>query len=254
MVISNVHSHSKMDIYILLGQSNMAGRGKLADLPQWFPRNRGRLFAFNNTLNSWVQAAEPLQDPDDPVYAVKADRGGGIGPGLSFADAMAGFCFKDIGVILCARGGTAIAAWQRNTKPTSLYGALMSRVYIASNTGSIRGIIIYHGESDTKNSQMAFLWKEHFVDLVRCLRYDLGNESLPVVFAQLATVSDSRRARKEHGYAAWDLLKSIQAEIKECNVAMVQTDDLSLTDGLHLDTKSQIILGQRFAQKMLTLI
>jgi len=237
----------------------MAGRGNLADLPLGFPNNKGRLFVYNNALSGWEHAAEPLQDPDDPVFAVNADRrvqyrGGGVGPGLSFADSMADSSNTDIGIVLCAKGGTAIAEWQRNLNQTSLYGALMNRVCKVLTTGCIRGVIIYHGESDTKNTRMALMWRELFVDLVMGLRKDLGNMNLPVVFAQLAVVSDSRRDRREHGYVAWDLLKSIQAEIREKNVAMVKTDDLNLIDGLHLDTKSQIILAQRFAEKMLKMI
>lgn len=80
--------------------------------------------------------------------------------------------------------------------------------------------------------------------MVEDLRGDLGDDDLPVVFAQLATVQPPLAER----YPAWDDLKALQARIEARNVAMVKTEDLALSSPIHLSAASQVELGRRFAQ------
>jgi hypothetical protein len=245
-----------MDVFIALGQSNMAGRGSISELPFMFPKNSQKLFRFNPFKEDWESAREPMQFPDDPVYAVKADRKkGGVGPTLSFADAMAEKFFKEVGIILCARGGTGIESWLKAEGCFSLYRSLLHRVLCSRyKGGEIKGIIAYLGESDTKNSELASLWSDRFLSLIANLRHDLGSHDLPVVFAQLARIDEKRKHRKEHGYRGWDSLKEHQASLSGPNIKMVKTEDLKLIDGLHLCTRSQLVLGQRFADAMYSII
>src|SRR5690348_16838983 len=65
------------EIYLLMGQSNMAGRGKVEAEDQ---PNDPRLLVFDRD-GKWATAAEPLHW-DKPKIA-------GVGPGLAFAKAMA---------------------------------------------------------------------------------------------------------------------------------------------------------------------
>ncbi|WP_215238997.1 sialate O-acetylesterase [Dyadobacter helix] len=91
----------KADLYLLIGQSNMAGRGVISqDSPNISPNIR-----MLNNSNAWVIAQDPLH-ADFPKAA-------GVGPGLAFAREMErqnpG---KQIGLIPCAVGGTSIDEWQ----------------------------------------------------------------------------------------------------------------------------------------------
>lgn len=245
-----------MDVFIALGQSNMAGRGSVSELPSWFPRNSQKLFRFNPFREDWESATEPMQLADDPIYAVNADRKkGGVGPSLSFADAMAEKLAQDVGIILCARGGTGIDAWSKTEDPILLYNSLLHRaLHSIYRGGEIKGLIAYLGESDTKSHELARLWPDRFIELIKNLRHDLFGFDLPVVFAQLACVDYKRKQKRQHGYMGWDTLKEYQALLSAPNIKMVKTDDLELMDGLHLCTRSQLVLGQRFADTMYSMI
>ncbi len=236
------------EFFLLIGQSNMAGRGEMDNLADEFLQPQGILQFLNN---QWQPVREPMQPADDPIFSVNADKVGGIGPGVTFAKEMQSKINKDIGLLLCAKGGNGIEAWEIKG---DLYQETVKRTHQAQGVSRLRGILIHVGEGDTHSFEAADNWLERFYLLVNSLRSEFGMD-LPVVFAQIATVSESRRARKAHGFVAWDYLKNVQASVCMVNVAMVKTEDLPLKqDGIHLSTAAQMILGERFARSMLRLM
>lgn len=236
------------DFFLLIGQSNIAGRGEIADASAELEQMQG-ISQFLN--NQWQSARLCMQPADDPIFSVKADKVGGIGPGITFAQTMRLQLGGDIGLLLCAKGGNGIEAWGIEA---DLYQETVKRTHLAQKTRELKGILIYIGEGDTRSVEAADRWLDSFHLLVDRLRVEFG-ENLPVVFAQIATVSENRRAMKTHGFVAWDYLKTVQASVRMANVAMVKTDDLPLKDdGLHLNTMAQVELGKRFASSMLELL
>ena len=92
---------SVLHLYLLAGQSNMAGRGEVGEIDRTpFPN----VFALNSAME-WVPATEPLHfDKPDIV---------GVGPGFAFGRAMAAADPSvRIGLIPGAVGGSAIRAWR----------------------------------------------------------------------------------------------------------------------------------------------
>src|SRR5690349_3741379 len=89
-------------LYLLIGQSNMAGRGKV-EKEDKTPHPRVLML---NKDDQWVPAIDPLHF--DKAIA-------GVGPGLAFGKAMAE-ADKDvtIGLIPCAAGGSPIAVWKKD--------------------------------------------------------------------------------------------------------------------------------------------
>ena len=239
-------SHVPLPFFLLLGQSNMAGRGDLADIPPSVDADSEDVLQFRG--GRWALARDPLQDPHDPVFAVKADGVGGVGPGIAFARAMRNVNHAPIGLLLCAKGGDGIGAWSCDGL---LYREMIGRLRAAAVQGKLAGALIHVGEGDTRSEEAAMAWKDAFMELVTNLRKDTGEPSLPVVYAQVASITAARRARRHHGFAGWDVLKQVQASVEMTNVAMVTTDDLPLkADGLHLSTAGQMTLGGRFAEAM----
>ena len=223
----------------------MVGRGEYSEIPQALIDTNGLEMFYQG---SWQDYQEPLQDPNDKIYAVNADRLGGVGPALSFGRTMLEFGIQPVGLLLCAKGGTGIQAWSRDGL---LYRTMLERVKLATSDHNLAGVLIYLGEGDTKTIETASNWLSAFKSLIYSIRKDTNKPNLPIVFAQLATISDQRRAQREHGFSAWDYLKEIQYNLRADNVAMIKTDDLSLKkDGLHLDMKSNVIVGKRFAEAM----
>ena len=91
-------------LYLLIGQSNMAGRGPVdAESKVAHPR-----VLMLNKNREWVSATDPLHF--DKAVA-------GVGPGLAFGKQMAEANPRvRIGLIPCAVGGTPISAWRRARK------------------------------------------------------------------------------------------------------------------------------------------
>ena len=121
--VANPFPRAQLDLFLLVGQSNMSGRGDLNDLAHRGSRCVERIWRWRSACG-WEPAFDPMQEPNDPIFAVNADRRGGVGPGLWFADHLvARETSLQVGLVLCARGGTSIEQWRRKESPRSLYGA-----------------------------------------------------------------------------------------------------------------------------------
>lgn len=240
---------SRLRFFLLVGQSNMSGRGDIADLDLADADNHETV-QFRD--GGWTEARDPLHDPDDPVYAVKADRAGGVGPGLPFARSMRDALGAPVGLLLCAKGGGGIRSWSRDGR---LYHAMLSRLDAAMKQGCLIGALVHVGEGDTGSDESAEGWLPRFESLVEGIRRDSGCPTLPVVFAQIGSITPQRRLRRQHGYRAWEHLRRVQQGVDLENVMMVPSADLPLKpDGLHLATSGQIVLGQRIAAAMQRLL
>ena len=120
------HLQERLDLYLLIGQSNMAGRGKLTK------DNRvssERVLKLENN-GRWVEAREPLHL--DKMSA-------GAGPGASFARAMADADPSvTVGLIPCAFGGTSLGEWMPGRY---LYNQAVLRAREAMKRGELKGIL-----------------------------------------------------------------------------------------------------------------
>ena len=90
-------------LYLLMGQSNMAGRGTVRDED----RSTDRRILVLNKDHTWMPAAEPLHF-DKPNIV-------GVGPGLAFARDMKASAAEEvvIGLVPCAVGGSLLKRWQK---------------------------------------------------------------------------------------------------------------------------------------------
>jgi len=98
-------------LFLLVGQSNMAGRGTVTEADK-IPHARVLML---NKAGEWVPAVDPLHF-DKPAAV-------GVGLGRSFADAVAAATpGATIGLIPCAVGGSPIDAWQPGYNNSLLHG------------------------------------------------------------------------------------------------------------------------------------
>lgn len=241
-------ARSQIPFFLLIGQSNMAGRGNLTELPESLRASDDRVLVFRD---SWITAAEPIHDPDDPVFSVKADRGGGVGPGMSFARHLLG-PFARVGLVMCARGGTGIEGWSPDVGAGLLDEALRRKNEAVAAEGRFVGIVAAIGEGDTSSEEAAAAWQYRFPALISELR---ESTDYPVVYSQIGTISEKRRTQREHAYRGWERLQEVQERTHIGNSAMIKTADLPLNpDGLHLSTDGQIRAGKQFAEAALKLL
>lgn len=228
---------SNFHLYILMGQSNMAGRGEITE--EYKNKNHPAVFMLNKN-NEWVPAHHPLHF-DKPVA--------GVGPGLSFAIKMAtqnpGI---KIGLIPCAVGGTSINSWKPggydSATKTHPYDDAEIRIKSAMKSGVIKGMLWHQGESDSK-PEAANKYLPKLQTLIAQIRAMCNNKKLPVVAGELG------RYKEQYQNINLQLtrLPSIVAF-----TAVASSEGLTdKGDSTHFNSASAETLGERFAEKMILL-
>lgn len=230
--------NAEFDIYVLIGQSNMAGRAQITtDVTDTL--NNVYLF----TDSTWQKAANPLN-----LYS-NIRKGTGmqkLGPGYTFARKLFQSRGSEIGLVVNARGGTSIEQWQKGytgDNDYDLYENTLDRIKKAGNDGTIKGILWHQGES---NQSRASTYMESLINLVQDYRNDLGTPELYFVAGQ---IGPWRRS----SVGINNVIKQIPEQIS--NASYVASDGLTPLNAdssdPHFDSRSQQILGERYAQEVL---
>ena len=226
----NEDSNKAMELYLLIGQSNMAGRGAVDAESEKTSAN----ILMLDRANNWVIAKDPLHF--DKPYA-------GVGPGLSFAQAMLeGQKNIKIGLIPCAWGGSPIKVWSPGAKyfENFPYDEAIARAKIAMQNGELKGILWHQGESDN-DAEKSKIYFEKLKELIANLRRDLNAPHLPFVAGEIG------RFNKE------DYINTIVNKLPEQveHTAVVSSEGLvDKGDHLHFDSASARELGKRYAKAM----
>ncbi len=234
---------ANFDVFLLVGQSNMAGRGKVTQADQE-PVDGVLMF---NADQQWVPAVDPLHF-DKPKIA-----GVGLGRtfGIEIAKASPG---KTIGLIPCAVGGTGIDVWipgardaATNTHP---WDDAMVRAKAALKDGSLRGILWHQGESDS-NAEKAATYEAKLHDLIARFRDELDAPVVPFIVGQLGVFEGKPWDDAKHvvDKAHQELPSKVKA------TAFVSAD--ALVDGgdkTHFDAESMREFGRRYAAAYQNLI
>jgi|GEM_PF-622980 len=239
-----------MDIYLLMGQSNMSGRGHLEDLPDAAKTASGIWLYGNDGV--WRQATEPLDNATGQIDPVSGDGDkAGVGPGLSFARTLPTPENSAIALVPCAKGGSSLSQWTPNPDRTRLYGSCMARAREASAKGRIAGVLWYQGETDAEKPEATALWPERMVTLVAQVRHDLGDTCLPWVIVGLSDQPDPQKWPRPT--VGWAEVQAAQKALPAKIVRLGYVSAASLAhngDDIHLNTASQLILGPQLAKEM----
>lgn len=228
-------------VFIMAGQSNMAGRGFVE--PQDTISNR-KILTIDKSMN-WIYAKEPLNFYE-PSMA-------GLDCGMSFAGKLLDSVPEGIkvAVIPCAVGGSSIEQWLYNEthRGVKLLENFEEKVKFAEKYGRIKGILWHQGESNAK-SELIPKYAQRLDSLIVSFRGIVKNDSLPVILGELGSY-----AEPEEKQVRWDSINSItHAVAKNKNVSVVVTNDLKdKGDKVHFGTESQRELGERYAKKYLEL-
>jgi hypothetical protein len=226
----------KFDLFLLAGQSNMAGRGALdADSAKAHPR------VLKWTAdNQWAPATEPL-------HWDKAGAGSGLAK--SFAEIVAE---KNpsitVGLIPTACGGSPISTWtpgayheQTKSHP---YDDCMARAKAAMPSGKLKAILWHQGESDC-NPKSSAVYEEKLRELIARFRKDLGMPDLPVFLGQLGRFPEKpwNESMTAVDQAQQNVAKTVP------HVYFISSESLlSKGDNLHFSTEAVREFGKRYAE------
>lgn len=219
---ATLRADQPLDLFLLIGQSNMAGRG-VPEAEDQTPHPRVWTLT---SANEWAPARDPLHF-DKPKVA-------GVGPGLSFGKALADRnADVHIGLIPCAVGGTSIDQWKKGGQ---IYQATMKRASIAMVHGRLKAILWHQGEAEDDAALIA-AYPAKLAQLIADLRQDLGAPELPVIVAELG-------AFRSNAVPFNKMIAQVPRDISK--TACVTAADLAGHAG-HFVAASQRQLGRRYA-------
>lgn len=228
----------ELEIYLLLGQSNMAGRGPLSEV--YTAMEQPNVLVWDRE-GKWAIARHPLHY-DKPKVA-------GVGPGLSFGFAMARSKPNvRIGLVPCAVGGTNIDVWKpgamdkaTNTHP---FDDAEMRIREAMKYGVVKGMIWHQGEANS-GAQNMIGYLDKLNELITRIRKMVGNEKLPVVVGELGRYKTNYQQFNKMLAGAPQMIPNLALATSE---SLVDKGDLT-----HFDSPSATVYGERYADKMLWL-
>lgn len=156
-----------MHSFLLIGQSNMAGRGYFHEAKEI---DSSRIFTLRN--GRWHPMFRPI-NPDRSFSGVNLAE--------SFAEQYAKANDVDVGLICCADGGTSLDQWQPGGV---LFDHAVLQAQLAQRTSTIVGILWHQGEADCAE-ELYSTYQTRFETMLTALRKALNLPDVPVLLGGL---------------------------------------------------------------------
>jgi hypothetical protein len=224
------------NLILLIGQSNMAGRGPIHEVPAI---THPHIDMFRN--DQWQRAEEPLHTDKSTA---------GIGLAMSFAvDYLKAFPEAQVGLIPSAVGGTPLSRWMPGN---DLYENAVSMAKRALESGSLKGILWHQGENDSQDLQNTNTYGQRFATMISALRTELNAENVPFIAGELGEFLASHATCIY--YTKINEAQKQQTQILP-HCAFASAKDLTdHGDGVHFDSASLREFGRRYAAEYFRVI
>jgi len=224
-----------MHSFLLIGQSNMAGRGYKDDVE---PIVNERIRLLRNGL--WRGSYVPY-NPDRSTA--------GINLAESFADLYQKEKDVDVGIIPCADGGTCLDQWEVGGQ---LFDHTLYMCELATRTSTIAGVLWHQGESDCSEELYPF-YGEKLEKIMSAFREKLGLYDVPFILGGLGDfLSENDYFNTEHYLEVNKALKEYAG--KTPMTGFVSAEGLtSNPDLLHFNAASLREFGVRYYNEFLKL-
>src|SRR6478736_6200586 len=222
-----------LQVFLLIGQSNMAGRG-VVEAQDRVPHPR--VFMLTKEL-AWVPAVDPMHF--DKPERIGTGLGKTFGAVLATADPGA-----VIGLVPAAFGSTTLDEWAPGQPH---YVNAVARAKEALKHGKLAGILWHQGESD-RAPEKAATYAARFAKFIAQLRADLGTPDVPVIVGEIGHFC-------AHEGPVNAAIRQLPEVVPHC--AVVTTEGLAgrpeEPEVLHFETPAFRELGRRYAAAWLVL-
>lgn len=238
----------RLELFLLIGQSNMKGRGAVPAEQAENPR----IVMMHLKNDQWYLAKHPVHLSGDPGTGKGKDNAG-VGPGLAFAEAIAAQSPKvQVGLIPCAIGGSKLQLWMKDKK---LYADAVRRARLALGVKTsvpvvLKAALWLQGEADS-TPELQPTYQDRLAHMIDDLRADLAAPNLPFIAATIGEFDDTANPRM----AGKKLINEALLALPKVrpHTAGVDARDLKdhIGDNVHYNTASANAIGARMAAKYL---
>ena len=239
MINDGIQEAVQTDAFLMIGQSNMAGRGDFNVVPVIDDKD---LLMLRN--GRFQRLSEPVNPDRGIFYGAQFLSGISLAP--EFALRYKSMTGHRTGLIPCADGGTSLDAWQPGK---TLFDNAVFCTKCALKKSTLRGILWHQGEADVTKEERIAAYPDKFVNMVEALFDELGIEPVPVLVGELGSYLTEKRG--------WTRVPEMNAmfrtlEEKLPYVGVVSAEGLECRpDNLHFNSPSLRIFGDRYFEKYL---
>ena len=214
--------------FLLIGQSNAAGRGSLADAEP-LDTCDGKLLVARNGL--WLKMFRPV-NPDRKFSGTCLAETFAKAYSVAHPDVQ-------VGIIPCADGGTAMEQWQPGE---ILFENAVNCGRLAMRTSKLQGVLWHQGESDCHPEEQ-ILYFQRLAKMIDAFRKELDLPQLPFLIGGLGDFL------QEHGLPLYlEINASLEAYAEQDeNCAFVSAKGLGANpDNLHFSATALQEFGYRY--------
>lgn len=201
-------------LFVIIGQSNAVGAAPVPTVLNY--TNAARMSVYGPDGQWHTPAAEPTAPCTNQVDMVSCNNGAGAGFVLPAVDRILTAKPNETAVIVpCAKNGSSLTEWQRDTRRDTLYGSCLARTQeaiagIAQQTGTAPTdyvVLFWQGEVDAKaNEPFNTTWQQRF----NRLRSDWRADTTPEFKWVVGVLKPDTPA----GYPAWQTIRNYQIATK----------------------------------------
>lgn len=250
LIVLQTTLFAQRDVYLVIGQSNVAGRAKIEhqDTATLSGVKLFNGFAWENARN--LDSASTMGN-NRGMNRYSSIRNIYKNQGLSFAYTFSKMTHEisnvQIGLIVNARGATNIDHWMPGAIP-NYYAQAIGRTNAALNLGGsqLKGILWHQGEANRNDPNYLIKIKE----LITAFRADFGIPDLPFFVGEISNHRTDNEVFNTH-------IKKITDQNDPAYIPFTEyatTIGLNTSDRDHFNSNAQRVLGYRYAAKVLNLI
>ena len=220
--------------FLLIGQSNMAGRGLIAEAHEI---DTTRIKISSN--GCWTAMFRPI-NRDRPFAGVNLAE--------SFAESYAKQYDVDVGLITCAEGNSKLDDWMPGE---TLYDNAVSCCRLAARTSEIKGVLWHQGECDIPKERR-LTYQTRFEHFMHALRRDANLGDIPFLIGGLGDFLADCTLGNQEDDKTYYLLNRVFEKIaaENANVGFVSAVGLGANDdNLHFNSDALYHFGLRYFEK-----
>lgn len=225
-----------MHSVLIIGQSNMAGRGFFDEA---VPVDGSRIKVMRN--GRWWEFFRPV-NPDRPFSGVCLAE--------SFAEKYASEFSVDVGIIPCADGGTSLEQWKEGGL---LFDNAVNCAKLAKRTSHIVAVLWHQGEADS-HDHLYPTYRARFEAIMAALRREAGLENVPFILGGLGDFVENCEMFPELKNYRHVNAQLMEVAENDPLVGFASAQGLtSNPDSLHFNAKSLHEFGLRYFEEYLKL-